>query len=376
MFRASNTRVRGFHDSSGMSLSEFKATKKLQISEISKLLRCGSYTFSPLTPVFIPKPEGTERLICIPLIRDRLVQRAMYRFLSNGQYSFDNPVSYGFIRGKSAKDALKASVKKRHDNPWVYKADISSFFDKIPREVLKEQLRMKLRVSSLFPLLDAVIDTEVNQSVFEDRKKIRAMGIRNGVGLRQGMPLSPYLANLLLWDFDSELLSTGFEIIRYADDIIAFAKTEEDCKLIHDTCADLLASVKLKIHALGDGSKTKIYTPEQTAEFLGQGISRRKKNKKYCLTVTTPQANKIKEKLLAYKDFDNLLRRGITYPRFLSRIESTVQSYILTYSECENVEKLSQMMKDTRDSVVSYVLNKTGIDITRLNKKQLAFLEL
>lgn len=376
MYRASNPRVRTFRDSLGMSLQDFHANKQVQISQISKLLKRGAYTFTPLTPVFVPKTNGAERLICIPLIRDRLVQRAIYRFLSNGRYSFDNPISYGFIRGKSTRSALLNAIAKRQNSPWVYKADISSFFDKIPRDILKNELRKKVRVRSLHGIIEDAIDTEVNQSNADERKKIRKLGVKYGIGLRQGMPLSPYLANLLLWEFDNKLLASGFDVIRYADDIIAFAKSEEECREVHDKCSELLSLVRLEVYAIGEGSKTEIFSPEETAEFLGQGISRRADDKKYCLTVTKTQADRIKGKLLSYKDFEHLNRLGITLPRFLTRIDSVVQSYVATYSNCENIQKVSQMMMDTRNSVVSHVLQKAGINIDTLNSKQRKFLEL
>ncbi len=45
-----------------------------------------------------------------------------------------------------------------------------------------------------------------------------------GVGVRQGMPLSPILANLVLSEFDGKIEKSGLKMVRYADDIAIFLK--------------------------------------------------------------------------------------------------------------------------------------------------------
>ena len=50
------------------------------------------------------------------------------------------------------------------------------------------------------------------------------------------MPISPYLANLFLWEFDHVAASKDFALVRYAEDLIFFANSEVECEEIHLFC--------------------------------------------------------------------------------------------------------------------------------------------
>ncbi len=49
-------------------------------------------------------------------------------------------------------------------------------------------------------------------------------------GTMQGGPLSPFLANVMLDDFDKELERRGHRFVRYADDFQIFTRTEAAAK--------------------------------------------------------------------------------------------------------------------------------------------------
>ncbi len=374
MYRSSKPSLRRNRDGNGESFESFNASVSQRVGQIANQLILHDYKFSLLTPFFAPKPNGKERLICVPTIQDRLVQRTIYRHLSKGKYSFDNAISYGFISGKSTKCALGAALRERKKFAWVYKADISSFFDSIDRDLLKEKLRAKVRLQTLHSILDSVINTEVNLSNPSDRKKIRELGIRNGRGLRQGMPLSPYLSNLFLWDFDHFLIKKGIRAIRYADDIIAFGSSQAECLDIHDICSKAIAGLGLHIHPIEPGGKTEIYAPDTTAEFLGQGIAR--SDHEYYLTVNKPQVENIKSRISQYGDFKFLSEKRITIGKLIQKLDAMIGGYSEVYSDCQNVDKVIQAIQDHRVVVLSKLFSKMGIDVSKLTKDQKAFLDI
>jgi hypothetical protein len=106
----------------------FEARLEHNISRAAEDLRSGRYGFSDLRPVFIQKPNSQkERLICVPTVRDRLVQRAMCAYLERRRkFRIYNPISYGFVKGRSANDAVTQAVRLRSSCTWVLKRTSSS----------------------------------------------------------------------------------------------------------------------------------------------------------------------------------------------------------------------------------------------------------
>jgi RNA-directed DNA polymerase len=68
-----------------------------------------------------------------------------------------------------------------------------------------------------------VIDCEIKVTRW-NRSNIEKHGVEMRVGVRQGMPLSPILANLVLSEFDGKIERYGLKMVRYADDIAIFLR--------------------------------------------------------------------------------------------------------------------------------------------------------
>jgi RNA-directed DNA polymerase len=84
----------------------------------------GGYQFSMLRAVPIPKEHGRYRIICIPTVRDRIVQRAVNAYLAKGdRCRLANEVSYGFIPNRSVEKAVKRAAELRREKKWAYKTD-------------------------------------------------------------------------------------------------------------------------------------------------------------------------------------------------------------------------------------------------------------
>ncbi len=94
----------------------------------------------------------------------------------------------------------------------------------------------------------------------------------SGRGLRQGMPLSPYLANLILSDFDKKVIQMGIPMVRYVDDFVMFANSENEAKQYEKFARTELAQIGLELPKLEENGKTKITKNQQSFEFLGMEI--------------------------------------------------------------------------------------------------------
>lgn len=166
------------------SAKQFAANLDSNLDEVVKRLHGGSYGFSGLRPVFIDKPgSNKERVICIPTVRDRLVQRTIVEYLaSSRKIPIRNSSSFGFIRGLGTSDAIAKAVELRSVYEWCLKTDIESFFDQIPRPLLKERVETALRDHSLVPLICKAIDCEIKGT-----PDVQARAARQGIRHRSGI---------------------------------------------------------------------------------------------------------------------------------------------------------------------------------------------
>lgn len=381
MLEATPKNKRDNLDSNGISITTFEKQRLLNIASISHQIRNNTYQPDNLTAFFIPKPHSNkERVICVPTIKDRLTQRSLLQYLHEKGYKLNNQISYGFIKGlgDAVKKAGADAVKLRNKYPWAYKADISAFFDNIEREKLKELVKRKIPCTTIHPVIFKMIDSEINRSTSSIDQKLTAKGIVKNRGLRQGMPISPYLSNLYLADFDAAAVKSEIPMIRYADDIIAFSKSEEDCLKIHEFCKKQLYKLDLKIPEISEKDKTIIAAPNQTIEFLGLGISNTKKTASdYQLILTPDQITNIHKKLYAISDLDYCLKNNITIGKLLQKIDEKVRGYENAYDICSNIETVKESLRDAKMQTLRKIFSTDfGIDIDKISKKKRAFLEI
>ena len=187
-----------------MSINDYEPHYKQNIAQLSREIRNGVFAFRRLRPNFIPKTNSEKiRLISVPTVSDRIVQRALVAFLSKKYHAkLANEISYGFVTGRSVKSAAECACKMRKLKPWIFKTDIESFFDSISRELLVNAIRKEIKDRSLYNILLLALNCEVDDSNQKDAKQLNKLGIKSGLGIRQGMPLSPLFSNLLLFSFD------------------------------------------------------------------------------------------------------------------------------------------------------------------------------
>lgn len=176
--------------------------------------------------VSIPRPDGRQRPLGIPTMKDRAKQTLLLMALEPEWEAIFEPNSYGFRPGRSCQDARAAICQTlKQKAKYVYNADIEQCFPSIAHN----------------PLLDKI------NTIPRFRKQIRAWlkaGITfegvtepNTKGTPQGGPISPLLANIALhglenhvgeclatWSKNGELpkcsVATNVLTVRYADDFV------------------------------------------------------------------------------------------------------------------------------------------------------------
>lgn len=320
----------------GISARRFKVDIEFHLDRILHDVKRGSYRFSRLRPFLIPKKNG-KRVICVPTVSDRLVQKTIVQHLAKSdRLRLLNEVSYGFILERGVAKAVKEAKAIRASREWVLKTDIQSFFDEINRTKLKEQIRRRLGRHSLVPLLSAAVDCELRTSSQKEKKELEELGIRESHGLRQGMPLSPLLANFCLADFDRAAIASKHKIIRYADDLILFGDSRAEVEDGYRFIVAELDKVGHTIPCSGPGSKTEFVAPKQPVEFLGLEIVHKETVGGYVCRIPKTVRARILSDIADKSTLASAIEGGLTFNDVRTRLASLPSSYASAFQFAED----------------------------------------
>lgn len=145
---------RGAAGVDAISIQAFESDLDRNLLELSRTLINRTYEPLPLKMVSIPKPDGFQRELAIPCVRDRIAQRAVMDAIEPLLEPRFLDCSYAFRPGRSVELALEKLVVLRAQGLcWTLKADIHNFFPSIDRDFLIEQLSALLPDDDLLSLV-------------------------------------------------------------------------------------------------------------------------------------------------------------------------------------------------------------------------------
>jgi hypothetical protein len=218
---------------------------------------------------------------------------------------------------------------------WCIKTDIEAFFDRIPRDDLKARVDRALRRCTVVPLMKKIIDCEIKETNLL-RPELAKQGVKRGVGLRQGMPLSPILANLALSTFDNEVQSAQIPMIRYADDIVLFFPSKEAAESGLGFVKWRLKQHGFDIPELSDGSKTRMVPPREALDFLGREIIYLESANRYVARISRRQIAKIRKQLEDEYSFENRSRQQNNFQETVVDLSKSISAYLGIYKDVYN----------------------------------------
>lgn len=265
----------------GETIQDFESLIDNKINEIHCELKNGTYKPSPVRRTYIEKDDGSRRPLGIPTVKDRIVQQAV-RNIIEPIFEIDfHPSSYGYRPKRSCQMAVAKAEEfaNRWGLQYVVDMDLSKCFDTLNHELILDSVNERISDGKVLKIIRAFLES----GILED-----GAFSETTIGSPQGGVISPLLMNIYMDKFDQEMKSRNIRIVRYADDILIFAKTKSEAGKNRAMATNILEQeLKLTVNA----SKTHITSIVEGIPYLGFIIKR-----KY-ISIQPKRIKKLKDKI-------------------------------------------------------------------------------
>jgi RNA-directed DNA polymerase len=227
------------------------------------------YKAKPLKRVFINKPgKKNKRPLGIPTMYDRAMQSLYSLALEPIAETMSDMRSFGFRKHRSTKDACQQiflCLSKKNSAQWILEGDIKGCFDNINHQWLLANVPMEKSILTQFLKAGFIYKHHLNPTK---------------AGTPQGGIISPILANMTLDGIEKLVMakypkrcnnSAKVNFVRYADDFIVTANSEETAREIKDMIVSFLNERGLEL----SDDKTLISNINEGFDFLGWNCATR-----------------------------------------------------------------------------------------------------
>ena len=255
---------RGAGGIDGQNLKEFEEQLDEQLDRLHEELKSDSYRPLPVRQRLIPKPgqPGKFRPLGIPTIYDRVCQQALLNRLEPiFEPGFDD-ASFGYRRGRSAKDALRKIWRELQEGrEWIVDADLKDFFGSVDHDRLVTLVAQRVSDGRVLRLI---------RSMLKAGCMVEGRRLATEQGTPQGGVVSPLLSNVLLTPFDREMRRRGYRLTRYADDWVVTCRSRAEARRVLAEAIRILRELGVTLNE----EKTRIVHVKHGFEFLGYKIKR------------------------------------------------------------------------------------------------------
>jgi len=233
----------------GTDWEAFEADLTANVHEIADSLKGKRYKAKLVRRRYIPKADGKQRPLGIPVIGDKLVQTAAALILCAIFEQDFLSCSHGYRRGKGPQKAALELSQRLHRGRfgWIFDADIKGFFDNIDHNWLMKMLEQRIEDRAFLGLIRKWLKAGIME---EDGKIILPV-----TGTPQGGVVSAVLANIYL----HFVLDLWFEkvirpccdgdamLMRFADDYVCCFQYHRDLQKLGRSIDERLAKFNLEL---------------------------------------------------------------------------------------------------------------------------------
>lgn len=279
-------------------INKFNDYYSINIVNIKNIINSGNYIPFKYNIFLVREPK--VRIIMSQNITDKLINHLVAKYFlidvfdkslidSNIATRLNKGTHYGI---KLTKKYLN-EMKRKYDNFYYLKFDISKYFYNIDHEVVKNIIKMKIKDKKVINIINNIIDStnskyvneEINKLKIREIEKINKLNISdkekkikidevNNIPLylhKKGLPIGNMTSQILAITYLNELnhfIKENLKIryyIRYMDDGILIHNDKKYLKYCLKEIEKLLTKYRLKLNL----KKTMINSIKNGMDFLG-----------------------------------------------------------------------------------------------------------